>query len=171
MKKILFFLLMTSFQTYGQELLLDVLPLHDHKVVFKNVKEVLGDSKLLLTNKAIEWFEENKLQIDQEKALDESHDLISGLYVFQELWGPNDYPELYKKIQCRISLTVKNERYQYKISNFVVKEPQQETQLEIYQMDQKKLQKYNPAFYKRIDTKMKDLIFSIESKMKQTAND
>ena len=156
---------------HGQKLLLDVLPLHDQKVAFKNVNEVLGDSKFLLTNKAVEWFEENKLQIDQNRAIDETHDLISGPYTFKELWGPNDYPELYKKIQCRISLTIKNERYQYKISNFIIKEPQQETQLEIYQMDEKKLQKYNSAFYKRIDAKMKDLIFSIESKMKQSAND
>ena len=163
-------MLLISFQLFGQDLLLDVLPLDDHKVVYKNVNEVLGDSKLTLTNKAIEWFLENKLKIDQKKALNETRDLISGLYVFKELWGPNDYPELYKKIQCRISLTTKNERYQYKIWNFVIKEPHQETQLEIYQMDLKKLQKYNPAFYKRIDAKINDLIFYIENKMKQTTN-
>ena len=166
MKKILAFLFLISLQMHGQKLLLDVLPLHDHKVVYKNVNEVLGDSKHTLTKKAMAWFEENELQIDQNKAIDADHDLISAISSFKELWGPNDYPELYKEIQFRIRITTKNERYQYEILNFIVKETQQETQLEIYQMDEKKLQKYNPAFYKRINSKIQDLIFSIENKMK-----
>jgi len=165
MKKLAILLFISFYQMHGQKLLLDVLPLHNQKVVYKNVNEVQGESKQLLTNKAIEWFEENELQIDQKQALDERQDVISGQYYFKELWGPNDYPELYKEIQCKISLTTTNERYQYKVSHFVVKEPHQETQLEIYQMDQKKLQKYNPAFYRRIDTIIEDLIFSIERKM------
>jgi len=156
---------------HGQKLLLDVLPLHDQKVVYKNVNEVLGHSKQLLTDKAMAWFDKKKIQIEQNQPLDERHDIISGQYFFKELWGPNDYPELYKEIQCTINLTTTNERYQYKVFNFVVKEPQQETQLEIYQMDQKKLQKYNPAFYKRIDAKLEDLIFSIEKQMRESSSD
>lgn len=171
MKKIGILLFISFYQMHGQKLLLDVLPLHDQKVVYKNVNEVLGDSRQLLTKKAVAWFEENSIQIDQKQALDERHDVISGQYFFKELWGPNDYPELYKEIQCTISLTTTNERYQYKVSHFVVKEPYQETQLEIYQMDQKKLQKYNPAFYRRIDTIIEDLIFSIEKSMRKSSSD
>ena len=165
MKKILLFIILCSLKVQSQNMLLDILPLKGQKVVYTKVHEVIDASKLQLSDKAQEWFQEHQMPVLSNLAIDERHHLVSGKMYFKELWGPNDFPELYKTIYCNIGLTLINERYQYEISHFVVKEPQSEIQLEIYKMDQKKLQKYNPDFYKRIDSKIKTMITSLENKM------
>ncbi len=165
MKKILLFIFLQSLSIQSQNMLLDILPLKGQKVVYTNVHEVLDASKAQLSQKAKAWFEENQLPIQTNHALDERHHIIDGELAFEELWGPNDFSELYKTIYCTVKFTMINERYQYEISNFIVKEPQRETQLEIYKMDEKKLQKYNPDFYTRIDDRIKNVIQSLENKM------
>lgn len=165
MKKILLFIFFCSLSVQSQNMLLDILPLKGQKVVYTKVHEVVDASKLRLSQNAEAWFQEHQLAIERNQALDERHHQIEGELQFQELWGPNDFPELYKTIYCKVGLTLINERYQYQISNFIVKEPQSEIQLEIYKVDKKKLQKYNPDFYKRIDVKIKSIIASLEVKM------
>ena len=165
MKLILLFVILLASSINGQVLLLDVLPLVNSKVTYKNVHEVIGDSKMDLNTKAGDWFENESIVLEINKPLDDTHHYLSGTYTFKTLWGPNDFPELHKKVAFKINLTLKNERYQYEIASFIVKEPNQTTQLEIYQMDHKKFSKYNKAFYKRIDTEINKLIARLEKAM------
>lgn len=167
MKPLLLFILLLASSINGQDLLLDVLPLIDAKVTYKNVHEVIGNSKMDLYNKAVSWYENETIPLEINQPLDDTHHNLSGTYTFKTLWGPNDFPELYKEVKFKIILTLKNERYQYKISNFMVKEPNQSTQLEIYKMDHKKLYKYNKAFYQRIDSEVKNLLERLEIAMGQ----
>lgn len=152
---------------YGQDLLLDVLPLIDSKVTYKNVLAVQIEDKLELQHKAQTWFKDANITVLENKPLDDSHHYISAEHSIKALWGPNDFDELKKIVQFKIALTLKKDRFQYVISNFVVKEPNQAVQLEIYQMDHKKLHKYNKAFYERIDAQIKTLISSMEVSLVQ----
>lgn len=156
---LLFFVI---FQANCQEKLLDVLPLIDAKVVYKNVKEAPLKSKIDLQTNAQSLFIKLDNEIIQNRPLDDTHHFISGIHSFKVLWGPNDFNEFHKLIECQLDLTLKNERYQYVISNFIVKEPDQVSQLEIYKMDHKKLQKYNRAFFEKIDKEIKVLVSTIE---------
>jgi len=165
MKLILLFFFLLAGSINGQDLLLDVLPLVNSKVTYKNVHEVIGDSKMDLNTKAGDWFKNESIVLVINKPLDDTHHYLSGAHTFKTLWGPNDFPELHKEVEFQINLTLKNERYQYEIASFIVKEPNQTTQLEIYQMDHKKLSKYNKAFYKRIDTEINMLIARLEKAM------
>ena len=165
MKPLLLFVILLANSINGQVLLLDVLPLVNSKVTYKKVYEVVGDSKITLCTKAGDWFEKESIVLEINKPLDDTHHYLSGTYTFKTLWGPNDFPELHKEVAFKINLTLKNERYQYEIASFIVKEPNQTTQLEIYQMDHKKFSKYNKAFYKRIDTEINKLIARLEKAM------
>lgn len=167
MKPLLLFAIFLANSIYGQVLLLDVLPILDAKVTYKKVYEVLGDSKMDLYKKAADWYKNEGITLEINKPLDDTHHYVSGSYAFKTLWGPNDFPELYKEIEFKINLTLKNERYQYEMTKFIVKEPNQAVQLEIYKMDDKKLYKYNKAFYLRIDEKVKRLVASLEQVMSE----
>jgi hypothetical protein len=152
-----------SIKVNGQKLLLDVLPMIDSRVVYKNVLEVQGKPKLKLENDALIWFDQLHMTVIENRSLDASHQLISGTYKFKAMWGPNDFQELYKTVECKVILTLRSERYQYEFSGFTVSTPEQAVQLEIYQTDNK-LRKYNKEFYKRIDQEIQILLNS----MKQT---
>ena len=165
MKPLLLFVLLLAHSIHGQALLMEVLPLSNSKVTYKKVHEVIGDSKIDLCTKAGDWYENQAIQLEINKPLDDTHHYLSGTYSFKTLWGPNDFPELYKEVQFKINLTLKNERYQYEISKFIVKESNQAIQLEIYKMDHKKLYKYNKAFYQRIDAEINNLITSLVKTM------
>ena len=167
MKIMLSLFLLFGVQIHAQKLLLDVLPLVNSKVVYKNVLEVSGASKMELQKKSLLWFDNMHILVTENKPLDDTHQFITGDHSFRTLWGPNDFPELYKEIKFKISLTLKNERYQCEISTFIVKEPTQATQLEIYKMDHKRQYKYNKAFYKRIDAEIRSLMASLEKAMVQ----
>lgn len=165
MKPLLLFLVLLTSSINGQGLLLDVLPLIDSKVTYKNVNEVLSSSKIDLSTKAGEWFKKEDIVLEEEKTLDDAHHYLAGTYKFRTLWGPNDFKELYKEIECKVFLTVKNERYQYVISDFIIKEPNQLIQLEIYKSDHKKLYKYNKAFYSRVNDEINKLVTELEQEM------
>ncbi len=165
MKQISLMLFLFVIQMNGQKLLLDVLPIINSKVVYKNVFEVSGTSKLELQKRALDWFDERNISVRENKPLDDTHQIISGEHSFKTLWGPNDFPELYIEVKFKVNLTIKNERYQYEISDFIVKETNQATQLEIYKMDNKKLYKYNKEFYKRINAEINNLIARMEKAM------
>ena len=167
MKPLLLFLILVVNSINAQALLLDILPLANSKVTYKNVNEVIGSSKLDLLTQAENWCKNESIILEINKPIDATHHYLSGDHSFKTLWGPNDYPELYKEVTFKISLTIKNERYQYEISSFIVKEPNQAAQLEIYKMDHKKLYKYNKAFYQRIDTEINKLITSLVKTMDQ----
>ena len=167
MKPLLLFVLLLAHSIHGQALLMEVLPLSNSKVTYKKVHEVIGDSKMDLYHKASDWCANEQIPIEINKPLDDTHHYLSGTYSFKTLWGPNDFPELYKEVELKISLTLKDERYQYEISKFIVKEPNQSTQLEIYKMDHKKFFKYNKAFYQRIDLEITNLIENLVKAMDQ----
>jgi hypothetical protein len=156
--KILFvFLICFCLEAEAQKLLGGVLPLSHSEVVYQKVIEVIGEPKLNLQNKALDWFDQTGISVTENKPLDATHHMISGSFTFKALWGPNDFKELYKNVDCRVTLILRNERYQYEFSDFTVRTPQQSVQLEIYQADTR-LRKYNKAFYKRIDQQVRLLI-------------
>jgi len=167
MKPLLLFVILLVNSINGQTLLLDVLPLVNSKVTYKKVFEVIGESKMNLNIKAGDWFENESIVLEINNPLDDTHHYLSGTYTFKTLWGPNDFAELYKEVEFQINLTLKNERYQYVITSFIVKEPNQTVQIEIYQLDHKKLSKYNKDFYIHIDTEVNKLIARLEKAMIQ----
>lgn len=165
MKVITFLFVFSLVQAYGQDKLLNVLPLVDSKVVYRHVHEVASDDKLELQHKAQTWFRDSHIPIHENKPLDDAHQQIVGEHSIKALWGPNQFDELKKTVEFKIELILKKDRYQYKFSNFVVKDRNKAIQLEIYQMDQRKLQKYNRDFYNRIDEEIKVLILSLTEAM------
>lgn len=162
MKSLALLIFLLTFQMNGQGLLLDVLPIIKKEVVYKNVLEAPGISKIALQEKAQKWFEKNKIRIEVNKPIDDTHQFLSGNYSFKALWGPNDFKELNKTVECKVGLTLKNGRYQYELSSFIVREANKISELEIYKMDKKKDQQYNKAFYERIDAQIKKLIMDLE---------
>lgn len=166
MKSIPLLLVMLTLHISGQEMLLDVLPLAKKEVVYKNVLEVPGISKIDLQEKSLKWFEKNKIPIEVNKPLDDTHQFLSGNYAFKALWGPNDFKELQKTVECKVGLTLKNNRYQYQISSFMVRESNKIIELEIYKMDKKRLQQYNRGFYERIDVQINKLIMDLEDALR-----
>lgn len=151
------FLICLCLKAEAQKLLGGVLPLSDSEVVYKKVIEVTEENKLDLQNKALGWFDQTGIIKTGNKPLDSSHHMMSGSCTFKALWGPNDFKELYKNIDCKVILILKKDRYQYEFSGFTVRTPQKSVQLEIYQADSK-WHKYNKAFYKRIDQQVQLLI-------------
>ena len=139
-----------------------VLPLVKKEVVYKNVIEAPGISKIALQEKAQKWFVKNKMPIEVNKPLDDTHQFLSGNYVLKALWGPNDFKELQKTVECKVGLTIKNGRYHYELSSFIVREANKISELEIYKMDKKRFQQYNKAFYESIDAQIKKLIMDLE---------
>ena len=159
-----FFLTHFCLKVNGQKLLMDVLPLIDAKVSYKDVLEVPGEAKSKLEEKVVKWFEDNNIELMSNKAIDNAHQILTGTHSIIALWGPNDFKELRKTVRFSIRITLRNERYQYEFSGFTVETPQQLVQLEIYQMDSK-LSKYNKAFYKKIDTEIIKLIDTLKTAM------
>lgn len=167
MKPLALLLFMLTLQISGQDLLLDVLPLIDKEVVYKNVLEASGQSKMALQEKAQQWFKKNNIITEVNRPLDDTHQFLSGTYAFKALWGPNDFKELQNSLECKVELTLKNGRYQYQIASFIVRESNKISELEIYKMDKKRLQQYNKTFYQRIDAQIKTLIGDLEDAMRQ----
>ena len=82
-----------------------------------------------------------------------------------ELWGPNDYPELYVEVIHTVKFQFRDERYQYDIFNFIIKKSNSEIELEIYNMTNSKKLKYNKLFYKKINDQINDIVTSIKKTM------
>lgn len=162
MKSLPLLLFFFTLHMNGQDLLLDVLPLVKKEVVYKNVREASGISKMTLQERSQNWFKKNNIITVVNKPLDDTHHFLSGTYAFKALWGPNDFEELHKTVECEVGLTLKKGRYQYEISSFIVRESNMISELEIYKMDKKRLQQYNKAFYQRIDVQIKSLISNLE---------
>ncbi len=165
MNKIVLLIILFSLECYTQNKLLDILPLKDGKVNYISVLEVDGVSKEELYNRANYWLMNSEDYQNAIISTDDKNEQITGKGSFKELWGPNDYPELYVDVLQTFRFQFRNGRYQYSITNFIVKKPGMETQLEIYKMKNKKFIKYNKSFYKRIDTQIKKIINSLEKTM------
>jgi len=165
MNKIVLLIILFSLECYAQNKLLGILPLKEGKVNYTSVLEVNGTSKEELYNCANYWLMNSGDYQNEIISTDDKNEQITGKGSFKELWGPNDYPELYVDVLQTIRLQFRNGRYQYSITNFIVKKPGMETQLEIYKMKNKKYMKYNKSFYKRIDAKIKKIIISLEKSM------
>jgi len=165
MKRLFLILLLLSVKVVSQNTLSGVLPLSSGKVSYKEVLEIPGQPKEILIVNATAWFLANKASHVMEEELDEKHQIIKGKMSFKTLWGPNDFPELYKEVQYNIKVTAKNTRYQYEFTNFIVKNPGKTSQLEIYKSEHKKYDAYNRDFYVRIDKEVQKMITSLLQKM------
>lgn len=163
MYKVIIFLII-SLDCYAQNILLEVMPVKDSKVYFSKVLEVKSIKSSELYSRAKRW---SKNYSDNFKEVNSSqnNELIEYQGFFKELWGPNDYPELYVDVFYTVKFKFRNERYQYEISNFIVKKSNTAIELEIYKMKLKKNIKYNKIFYKRIDEHVKKVTNSIEKTM------
>jgi len=165
MNKIVLLIILFSLECYTQNKLLDILPLKDGKINYTSVLEVDGIPKEELYNRANYWLMNSEDYQNEIISTDDKNEQITGKGSFKKLWGPNDYPELYVDVLQTFRFQFRNGRYQYSITNFIVKKPGTETQLEIYKMKNKKFIKYNKSFYKRIDTQIKKIINSLEKTM------
>jgi len=165
MKRLFIIFLLLSGELVSQHILSGVLPLSSGKVSYKEVHEVAGQTKEIFTANTEAWLLANKASHINEEELDKKHQIIKGKISFKTLWGPNDFPELYKEVQYNIEVIAKNNRYQYEFTNFIVKDPGKTSQLEIYKGEQKKSAAYNHDFYVRIDEEIKKMIASLLQKM------
>ena len=165
MKRFFLLFLLLSVEVVSQHTLSGVLPLSSGKVSYKEVHEVVGQSKEILILNATAWFKAKKASHVIEEELDKKHQTIKCKISFKTLWGPNDFPELYKEVQYELKITAKNSRYQYKFTNFIVKDPGKTSQLEIYKSEHKKYDAYNHDFYVRIDKEVKEMIASLVQEM------
>lgn len=163
-KIILLIIILFSSGCYAQKLL-EILPLKDARVNYSHVFEVEDASIEELNNRANLWLSNSNMHNNQIIYLNDEYQQISSKGSFKELWGPNDYPELYVNVFHTINFKFRKNRYQYEITNFIIKKNGAETQIEIYKMNHKKSMKYNKLFYKRIDVQIKNLITSIEEFM------
>ena len=168
MKKLLLIFFLCSGQVIAQDALLGVLPLNSGKVSYIQVHETIGVPKENLVESAQEWLIDYEAININEKELDKKHQSVTGNLSFKTLWGPNDFPELYKEVQFTLEVISKNERFQYKFLNFLVKEPGINTQLEIFKTEKNSYEKYNRDFYLRIDEEINKMITSLLEKMKET---
>ena len=165
MVKILLFILLFSSVCNAQDKLLDILPLKDGKVYYSKVLEVKNVSKGNLYDRAKQWLLFSGTSAYEIIYTEVKREQIDGKSSFKALWGPNDYPELYTTVFYTVSFKLRNGRYQYEISNFIVKKNGTETQIEVFKMEFKKNMKYNKLFYKKIDRYINELIVSIEKSM------
>jgi len=165
MKRLFLIFLLLSIEVVSQHTLSEVLPLSSAKVSYKEVHEIAGQPKEILIVIAKAWLISKKASHVKEEELDKKHQIIKGKISFKTLWGPNDFPELYKEVQYNVEVIAKNNRYQYEFTNFIVKDPGKTSQLEIYKAEQKKYDAYNHAFYVRIDKEIKKMIASLVQKM------
>ena len=165
MKRLFLIFLLLSVEVVSQHTLSGVLPLSSGKVSYKEVHETAGQPKEIFIANAKAWFIANKASHVNEEVLDKKHQIIKGKLSFKTLWGPNDFPELYKEVQYNVQIIAKNSRYQYEFTNFKVKDPGKTSQLEIYKAEQKKYDAYNRDFYVRIDKEVQKMIASLVQKM------
>lgn len=165
MNKIILLIILFSSEGYTQNKLLDILPLKDAKVNYSNVLELEGTSKDELYKRAKYWLLNSSDYFYEIVDTDNKFKQINSKGSFKEIWGPNDYAELYVNVIQTVSLFFRDGRYKYEITNFIIKKPGMESQIEIYQMENKKLMKYNKLFYEKIDLQIKNLIISLEESM------
>ena len=165
MKRLFLIFLLLSVEVVSQHTLSGVLPLSSGKVSYKEVHEVAGLPKEVFIVNAKAWLIAKRASHVNEEELDKKHQIIKGKISFKTLWGPNDFPELYKEVQYELKITAKNSRYQYKFTNFIVKDPGKTSQLEIYKSEYKKYDAYNHDFYVRIDKEVQKMIVSLVQKM------
>lgn len=165
MVRVLLFIILFSSVCNAQNKLLNILPIKDSKVYYSKVLEVKDVSKGELYDRAKQWLLHSGASPYEIIFTDDKEEQVDGKGWFKELWGPNDYPELYTTIFYTVSFKLRNGRYQYEISNFIVKKNGTETQIEVFKMEYKKNMKYNKSFYKRIDGYIKKVIVSIEKLM------
>jgi hypothetical protein len=165
MKRLFLIFLLLSIEVVSQHTLSGVLPVSSGKVSYKDVHEIVGQPKEILIENAKAWFIVKKVSHVNEEELDKKHQIIKGKISFKILWGPNDFPELYKEVLYNVKIIAKNNRYQYEFTNFIVNDPGKTSQLEIYKSEQKKYDNYNHDFYVRIDKEVKKMIASLVQKM------
>ena len=113
MVKILLFIILFSTVCNAQDKLLDILPLKDAKVYYSKVLEVKDVSKGDLYDRAKHWLLYSGASPYEIIYTEVMQEQIDGKGSFKELWGPNDYPELYTTVFYTLSFKLRNGRYQY----------------------------------------------------------
>ena len=165
MYKIVCLIIVFSSGCFGQNELLDILPLSDGRVNYSNVLEVNEISQVELHGRARNWLLSTDYIQNEISYSDDKYKQIDSKSFFKELWGPNYFSELYTEIYYTVNFKFRNGRYKYEITNFIIKKNGTETQLEIFKMERKKNMKYNKLFYEKIDSEIKKIITSIENSM------
>lgn len=164
MRRIFFFILI-SISVNAQDKLLDILPLKDGKVYYSKVLEVKGISEEELSKRGKYWLTNYNNRNKNIISSFNDYEQIKSQGFFMELWGPNDYPELYVEVIHTVRFQFRDERYQYEIFNFIIKKSNSEIELEIYNRTNGKKLKYNKLFYKKIDDQIKDIVASLKKTM------
>ena len=149
----------------AQNALTKNLPTSQGEVVFIEVKELQEQGLDLHMAKLANWFSANDFSFERVQEDDPTRDKAKGRGSIQVLWGPNNFEQYFKTVKFDIQMVVKKDRYQYRFDHFVVKDGTREVQLEIYQSDTKLGGRYNPDFYKEIDSKIKGLSDELQSAM------
>ncbi len=106
MKRLFLIFLLLSVEVVSQHTLSGVLPVSSGKVSYKEVHEIAGQPKEILIENAKTWFIVKKVSHINEEELDKKHQNINGKISFKTLWGPNDFPELYKEVQYNVKITL-----------------------------------------------------------------
>ena len=165
MRRIILLTILLSPICNAQNMLLDILPLKDTKVYYSKVLEVEDASNIELFERAERWILNSGDHPNKIIYTDPKSEQINCTGSFKELWGPNDYPELYTDVLYTVKFKFRTGRYQYEITNLIVKKNGTETQIEVFKMEYKKNLKYNKLYYKRIDNQINNIIRSIERSM------
>lgn len=165
MNRLIMILLLITFVSKAQSKLLDILPLKNGKVIYSNVLEVKNVSKDSLYSHAKKWILKNIGKAEKVSTYDTKYKEINGKISFKLLWGPNDFKEYYVTVSPTFHFKIRNERYQYKISDFIILQSGLRAEIEVYQITNNKNVKYNKSFYQRIDQRINNYIASFEMAM------
>ena len=165
MNRILFLTLITI-NMNAQDKLLDILPVKEGKIYYSKVLEVKGISKEELFKRGKYWLTNYNNPSGKIISSVNGYEQIKSQRSFMELWGPNDYPELYVEVIHTVKFQFRDERYQYEIFNFIIKKSNSEIELEIYNMENNKKLKYQKLFYRNIDAQINNIVTSIKKNMR-----
>ncbi|MCF6222144.1 MAG: DUF4468 domain-containing protein [Flavobacteriaceae bacterium] len=167
MLKIITILLFSTLVCNAQNKLLDALPLKNGKVLYSSVLEVKDVSKDSLHLHAKKWLLNHSEKVEEIATNDNKYKEISGKVSFKLLWGPNDFKEYYVTVSPTFYFKIRNERYLYKVSDFIILQSGLTAEIEVYQISNNKYTKYNKLFYQNIDQRIHTYITSFETALEQ----
>ena len=160
-------LLLTLAAARSQNALAQYLPVSGGEVIYTRVNELREMQLVDHMSAASRWLSDYRFPFNRAEEVDPDREILHGNGSIQVLWGPNSFDQFLKTIRFRIELVIKNDRYQYRLDQFVVSDGNRESQLEIYQSDTRLGSRYNPAFYKALDQKVDLMIRDLEVRMSQ----
>lgn len=165
MKKIAITILLLSAVCNAQDKLLGILPLKNDKVNYNKVVEVKNVTQEGLSLRAEHWLLSSNHYKENISQPNNHIEELLGKGSINALWGPNDFSNFYVDIYYTLNIKIRADRYKYEINNFIVKNSDGETQIEIFKLNGKINLRNNKALYKQIDTHVNNIIISLEKAM------